>query len=156
MILRVASVAVLALLSLSPPQSQSDEIAALRREIQTLKAQQALMQRDLDTIKSLLPFEAQRNCNERDLESVLADSLYSGYLDSQIATGMRIHQHDGLRIPADIDFRGLSGLSHEMCDRLERTRPYTFGQARRIPGLTPAALATLLVHLSAKVRTASL
>jgi protein-disulfide isomerase len=59
MFARLASVAVVALLSLSPPQSQSDEIAALRREIQTLKAQQALMQRDLDTIKSLLQSLAQ-------------------------------------------------------------------------------------------------
>jgi protein-disulfide isomerase len=59
MFARLASVAVVALLSLSPPQSQSDEIAALRREIQTLKAQQASMQRDLDTIKSLLQNLAQ-------------------------------------------------------------------------------------------------
>ena len=56
MILRLASVTVLALLSLSPPQ---DDIAALKREIQALKAQQAQMQRDLDAIKSLLQRIAQ-------------------------------------------------------------------------------------------------
>jgi protein-disulfide isomerase len=54
MVLKLSSIAVLALLSLSPPQSQTDEIAALKREIQSLKAQQAQMQRDLDTIKSIL------------------------------------------------------------------------------------------------------
>jgi protein-disulfide isomerase len=54
MLLKLSSVGLLALLSLSPPQSQSDEIAALKREIQSLKAQQAQMQRDLDTIKSIL------------------------------------------------------------------------------------------------------
>jgi protein-disulfide isomerase len=54
MLLRLTSITVLALLSLSPPQSQSDELAALRREVQSLKAQQAAMQRDLDAIKSLL------------------------------------------------------------------------------------------------------
>ena len=54
MISRLASVTLLAVLSLSPPQSQGDEIAALKREIQALKAQQAQMQRDLDTIKTLL------------------------------------------------------------------------------------------------------
>jgi protein-disulfide isomerase len=54
MFARLGSVAVVAMLSLSPPQNQSDEIAALKREIQTLKAQQASMQRDLDMIKSLL------------------------------------------------------------------------------------------------------
>jgi protein-disulfide isomerase len=59
MFARLASVTVVALLSLSPPQSQSEEIAALKREIERLKAQQVLMQRDLDTIKSLLQQLAQ-------------------------------------------------------------------------------------------------
>jgi protein-disulfide isomerase len=57
--LKLTSVAILALLSLSPPQSQSDEIAALKREIQSLKVQQAQMQRDLDVIKGLLQRIAQ-------------------------------------------------------------------------------------------------
>jgi protein-disulfide isomerase len=52
--LKLSSVALLALLSLSPPQSQSDEIAALKREIQALRAQQTAMERDIQTIKSLL------------------------------------------------------------------------------------------------------
>ena len=54
MLPRLASVTVLAVLSLSPPQSQSDELAALRREVQTLKAQQQVMERDLQTLKVLL------------------------------------------------------------------------------------------------------
>jgi protein-disulfide isomerase len=54
MLLRLTSVTVLALLSLSPPPSQSDDIAALRREVQALKTQQQAMERDLQTIKSLL------------------------------------------------------------------------------------------------------
>jgi protein-disulfide isomerase len=57
--MRLAAVTVLAILSLSPPQSQSDEVAALKREIQALKAQQAAMERDLQTIKSLLQQLAQ-------------------------------------------------------------------------------------------------
>ena len=54
MLLKLTSVTVLALLSLSPPQSQSDEVAALKREVQALKAQQAAMERDLQVIKTLL------------------------------------------------------------------------------------------------------
>ncbi len=54
MIARLAVVSVVALLSLSPPQSQSDEIAALKREVAELKAQQAAMQRDLQAIKAFL------------------------------------------------------------------------------------------------------
>jgi len=59
MFARLASVTIVALMSLSPPQSQTDEIATLKREIERLKAQQVLMQRDLDTIKSLLQTLAQ-------------------------------------------------------------------------------------------------
>ena len=58
--LKVSSVALLALLSLSPPQSQTDEIAALKREIQALRAQQTAMERDLQTIKTFLQNLAQR------------------------------------------------------------------------------------------------
>ena len=54
MLLKLSSITLLALLSLSPPQTQSEELAALKREVQSLKAQQAQMQRDLDTIKSIL------------------------------------------------------------------------------------------------------
>ncbi len=60
MFARLASVAVIAVLSLSPPQSQSDEIAALRREIQALKEKQATTDRDLQLIKSLLQSLVQR------------------------------------------------------------------------------------------------
>jgi tRNA uridine 5-carboxymethylaminomethyl modification enzyme len=84
----------------------------------------------------------------RDLESALADSLYQGYIEAQRATFDRLHQHDGLIIPSNFDFQAVSGLSHEMVERLERARPQTFGQARRIPGLTPASISTLLIHLN--------
>lgn len=99
-------------------------------------------------IQQLLPAEVRANTQLQDLESVMADSLYSGYLRSQQTTFDRLHQHDGLRVPEEFEFRKISGLSHEMVERLERACPKTFGQARRVPGLTPAALSTLLVQLS--------
>jgi tRNA uridine 5-carboxymethylaminomethyl modification enzyme len=102
-----------------------------------------------DLVLSLLSPEV-NNAPLRDLESALADSLYSGYIQTQRHTIERLLQHDGLRIPRELDYATLDGLSHEMAERLERTRPLTFGQARRIPGLTPAALSLLLVELTAK------
>jgi tRNA uridine 5-carboxymethylaminomethyl modification enzyme len=101
----------------------------------------------LELIRQLLPYTF-RDVAVSDLESALADTLYSGYLESQRSTFERLHQHDSLRIPSDYDFRSINGLSHEMVERLERSRPQSFGQARRIPGLTPAALSNLLVHLN--------
>jgi tRNA uridine 5-carboxymethylaminomethyl modification enzyme len=101
-----------------------------------------------DLIRALLPTSL-RDVSTSDLDSVLADSLYDGYLQSQRATIERLFQHDGLRIPERLTYRGLSGLSHEVVERLEKAKPRTFGEARRVSGLTPAALSTLLVHLSA-------
>ncbi len=99
-------------------------------------------------VRSLLPVGLRTDLGDSDLEAALADSLYAGYIEAQRSVYARIHQHDGLKISAGFDFRRMSGLSHEMVDRLERARPLTFGQARRVRGLTPAALSTLLVHLN--------
>ena len=103
-----------------------------------------------DLIMRLLPSDSRQGLKESDLDTVLADTLYEGYLHSQRLTIDRLYQHDGLKISAQIAFRNLSGLSNEIVERLERVKPTTFGEARRIPGLTPGALSTLLVHLSAQ------
>jgi tRNA uridine 5-carboxymethylaminomethyl modification enzyme len=105
-------------------------------------------------IREFLPRGASGQASLAELESVLADSLYAGYIDGQTATIKRLHQHDGLRVPADLRFGTIDGLSHEMVERFERARPLTFGHARRIPGLTPAALSLLLVHLGSKAKAA--
>jgi tRNA uridine 5-carboxymethylaminomethyl modification enzyme len=84
-----------------------------------------------------------------DLESTLADKLYAAYLNTQENTNRRLNQHDSLNIPEGFTFRGVRSLSHEMIERLERAQPRTFGQARKLPGLTPAALSNLLMHLAA-------
>ena len=114
-------------------------------------AQLALRQNvQVDLIRRLLPVSLQTSTNMVDLESALADLLYSGYVANQKISQERLHQHDNLRVPNDFDYRSLSGLSHEMVERLERAHPYDFGQIRRIPGMTPAALSLLLVQLSFK------
>jgi tRNA uridine 5-carboxymethylaminomethyl modification enzyme len=99
-------------------------------------------------ILDLLP--ASEGISIRDLETALADYLYAGYLDSQSQASRRLHQHDALTIPNHLSFKSVASLSHEMVERLERVRPQSFGQARQIPGMTPAALTNLLVHLSSQ------
>jgi tRNA uridine 5-carboxymethylaminomethyl modification enzyme len=100
------------------------------------------------TIRDLLS-KSDPNVNLSDVESSLADSLYSGYLHAQESTNRRLNQHDSLNIPDGFTFAGVHSLSHEMIERLERAQPRTFGQARKLPGLTPAALSHLLIHLTA-------
>lgn len=102
-------------------------------------------------VSQLLPAETRSGGSLEEIESALADNLYSGYIRSQENVINRLHGHDTLPIPSSLDFRTVNGLSHEMAERLERAKPVTFGAARRIPGLTPTALATLLVNVSAGV-----
>lgn len=82
------------------------------------------------------------------VESAVADNLYSGYIRMQESAIQRLRHHDSTPIPQNLDFRTLDGLSYEMVERLERSRPSTVGDARRIAGLTPAALSTLYVAAS--------
>ncbi|HEY9402838.1 MAG TPA: tRNA uridine-5-carboxymethylaminomethyl(34) synthesis enzyme MnmG [Pyrinomonadaceae bacterium] len=100
-----------------------------------------------ETIRSLLPFSLREQTSHSELETALADLLYCGYVQSQKDSFERIFHNDGLRLPLNFNFSTVSGLSNEMVERLERAKPETFGQARRIPGMTPAALSTLLVRL---------
>jgi tRNA uridine 5-carboxymethylaminomethyl modification enzyme len=102
---------------------------------------------DIALIERILLSSTYSNASRSDLETVFADFLYSGYLESRQMNSELIHQHDALLIPSNLNFRKLSGLSNEMIERFERTCPSTFGQARHIPGITPAALSNLLVHL---------
>ena len=98
-------------------------------------------------IMALLPTSAE-GTDLRDVETAIADYLYAGYLDSQSQASQRLYHHDSMAIPDGLSFKMVPSLSHEMVERLERVRPRSFGQARKIPGLTPAALSNLLVHLT--------
>jgi tRNA uridine 5-carboxymethylaminomethyl modification enzyme len=99
-------------------------------------------------LKQFLPNELVNGLKENDFETVLADSLYKGYIDNQRSATDRVNNYDSLKIPESLDFRDISGLSNEMVERLERAKPQNFGQVRRISGLTPAALSTVLVYVS--------
>jgi len=101
-----------------------------------------------EIILRLLPGDMLRSISICDLETALADNLYAGYITAQQAVVRRLNSNDATRIPPDLDFRAINGLSHEMVERLERNRPLTLGEARSIPGLTAAALSTLYVAAS--------
>jgi tRNA uridine 5-carboxymethylaminomethyl modification enzyme len=79
---------------------------------------------------------------------------YSGYLERQHDEIERQRRHEDLRLPEHIDYAEVGGLSNEVRQRLREVRPETLGQAARIPGLTPAAVSLLLVHLKKRGRAA--
>jgi tRNA uridine 5-carboxymethylaminomethyl modification enzyme len=72
---------------------------------------------------------------------------YEGYIERQREEVARRREFEGLPLPADLDYRGIKGLSVEVQQKLNRQRPETIGQASRISGVTPAAISLLLVHL---------
>jgi tRNA uridine 5-carboxymethylaminomethyl modification enzyme len=89
--------------------------------------------------------------DERLMEQVKlqvdVQAKYSGYLKRQTQEIDRQQRNEALRLPADIDYAAVGGLSNEARQHLRNVRPETLGQAARIPGLTPAAVSLLLVHL---------
>ncbi|HXP26784.1 MAG TPA: tRNA uridine-5-carboxymethylaminomethyl(34) synthesis enzyme MnmG [Steroidobacteraceae bacterium] len=85
---------------------------------------------------------------------VEVQAKYSGYLKRQSDEIERAWRNEELRLPADIDYSLVGGLSNEARQRLCDVRPETLGQAARIPGLTPAAVSLLLVHLKKRERAA--
>jgi tRNA uridine 5-carboxymethylaminomethyl modification enzyme len=77
---------------------------------------------------------------------VIEDARYAPYVARQDAEVRAMRANEGIRIPADLDYAAIAGLSNEMVERLGAARPATLGAAERIRGITPAALATILVH----------
>ena len=84
-------------------------------------------------------------------EQVEIQVKYAGYLDRQTEDIERRLRHEGLEIGSNFDYSAIRGLSSEVREKLERVQPDTVGQASRIPGMTPAAISILLVHLK-KIR----
>jgi tRNA uridine 5-carboxymethylaminomethyl modification enzyme len=87
-------------------------------------------------------------------EQLEIDALYSGYLERQEADIVAFRKDEDLRLPTDLDYGAVGGLSNEMREKLSAARPATLGQAGRIEGVTPGALTALLAHVK-KARKAS-
>ena len=80
-------------------------------------------------------------------EQVEIQAKYAGYIDRQQEDIERLRRHENTPLPADFDFTAVDGLSHEVRQKLSAARPDTLARASRIPGVTPAAVSLLLIHL---------
>jgi tRNA uridine 5-carboxymethylaminomethyl modification enzyme len=79
---------------------------------------------------------------------------YAGYIERQREEIERQRRHEETALPPDLDYAGVAGLSNEARQRLAEARPRTLGQAARLPGITPAAVSILLIHLKKRDRAA--
>ncbi len=87
-----------------------------------------------------------------ELKSVETEVKYAGYLQQQEKAIERLKKAETKTIPDWFDYSTISGLSREMKEKLTRLRPQTIGQASRLPGVTPAAVALLNVYIEIQSR----
>lgn len=102
----------------------------------------------------LLPPELQEYAEE-ELTTVVTDLKYEGYLTNQETLATRLAKASNRTIPTTLQYSTIPGLSNEMVERLNRIQPQTIGQAMRIPGLTPAAISLLTIHVELIARRKS-
>jgi len=88
------------------------------------------------------------------IEQVEIDAKYQGYVSRQREEVARAAAQEETLLPQDLDYDAVYGLSKEIQQKLNLNKPQTLGQALRIPGVTPAAISLLLVHLKRIARTA--
>lgn len=103
----------------------------------------------LEDLRSAIPPEVGGSLRRADWKAIETELKYVGYLEQQRRQIDRLKKAEARGIPANFEFRGLPGLSNEVVEKMERVRPRTLGQAGRIPGITPAAISILEMHLAA-------
>jgi tRNA uridine 5-carboxymethylaminomethyl modification enzyme len=82
-----------------------------------------------------------------DIVSMETGIKYEGYLKQQDREVEKLRKAESKRLPADLDYSNMPGLSREIVEKLTRVRPQSIAQASRIPGITPASISILLFHL---------
>ncbi|MBL0318731.1 MAG: tRNA uridine-5-carboxymethylaminomethyl(34) synthesis enzyme MnmG [Alphaproteobacteria bacterium] len=99
----------------------------------------------LEGVVTLWPEVAQ--INKSMIEQLTTEAVYASYLDRQKADIKAFRHDEALAIPDDIDYNEIRSLSNEMREKLKFNKPTTIGAASRIPGVTPAAVISILVYL---------
>ena len=103
--------------------------------------------RDVDAAK-LAQVWPELGALEADIvRQVERDAIYAGFIERQSADVAAMRRDEGLTIPEGLDYLGVAGLSNELQQKLAKVRPATLGQAGRIDGMTPAALALILARI---------
>jgi tRNA uridine 5-carboxymethylaminomethyl modification enzyme len=120
------------------------QVLEQHRHAQWLKRPEASITEISGWVREVLGEEPARGL----LATVETETKYSGYIVQQERQMERLKHAERRHIPSAFGFGGIPGLSREIRDKLERVRPATLGQAARIPGVTPAAIAVLDAYLS--------
>lgn len=121
----------------APLRNQASLAQILRRPEMSLEG--------LRTVRPDIPQYA------RDVDAQVEIQIkYEGYVNRQIEIVERFQKLEHVRLPDDIDYSSISGISREVCEKLSRIRPRSLGQASRISGITPAAITLLSFYIKKK------
>lgn len=120
------------------------------KKIQKEVNMMSLLHRPEVDVFNLLALAKIENMAPQVAEQVAIQAKYAGYIDRQQTDINRTKRYNHLKLPDDQDYSKVSGLSNEVSEKLGLQKPETLGQASRIPGITPAAISLLLVHLKKK------
>lgn len=93
--------------------------------------------------------------SHEETRHIESEAKYEGYIRKQEREIAKTGKAGSMNIPVDLDFRTVSGLTREAVEKLERLRPATLGEARTIPGLTPAAVQNIGLHLEIQRKKAA-
>ncbi len=96
---------------------------------------------------SLIELTGDAGADPQVAEQVEISTKYAGYIERQRDEIKRLRASENIALPVDLDYPSISGLSKEIQHKLSQARPQTLGQASRIPGVTPAAVSLLMIHL---------
>ena len=129
------------------PQSEAERVlgSAIEREYSLAD----LLRRPKVTYATLMtmPGAGSAVADEKVAEQVEIQTKYQGYIERQREEVARRENYETTRLPQDLDYKSVRGLSIEVQQKLNQHKPETLGQAARISGVTPAAISLLLVHL---------
>ncbi|SFC31923.1 tRNA uridine 5-carboxymethylaminomethyl modification enzyme [Marinospirillum celere] len=107
---------------------------------------------DYDDLASLAPGDLPEDQQVR--EQVQIQVKYAGYIDRQAGEIEKLRKQEAVPLPEHLDYTKVDGLSNEIINKLSHIQPTTLGQARRIPGVTPAAISMLMIHLKKREKVA--
>jgi tRNA uridine 5-carboxymethylaminomethyl modification enzyme len=128
---------------------ESDVLRVLGKTIERDYSLYELLRRPDVSYKNLmtLPGAGEGVTDPRVAEQVEIQAKYQGYIERQKDEVARSARYEEIRLPQNLDYRTVRGLSSEVQQKLNQFKPETAGQAARISGITPAAISLLLVHV---------
>ncbi|RMG04540.1 MAG: tRNA uridine-5-carboxymethylaminomethyl(34) synthesis enzyme MnmG [Nitrospirae bacterium] len=138
----------------TPAESNSILVAAGSTPLKEPETLEQLLKRPELSYSILKKISPPVEILTEEMERIVETEVkYHGYIMRQKAMVQRMKKLEDATIPDDIDYEGVAGLSKEVIAKLKEVRPETIGQASRIPGVTPAAIALIMLAIEKKKRT---